>query len=191
MRLLPSAVLISTLLLLHATSFAQDSSKADPTPSEAAHFLSSLKARYGEEAQASPLSFDDVGNGSAITGIKKNKDDKQPTLYQAKIQMQQNGAELNFLIFSECTLTDPTKLTERIIKISGQKVVTYYACANPSGKVTGYRQVYLVKSPKAKEFLISKFHEQKYVFIEFDGFPVPFETVGFTKFWDASSGSAL
>lgn len=180
-----------TLCLVSISNTHAYQTNADISPDEASRFLSLLKINFGEDAQASPLSFDDMENGTAMTGIKKSSADQKPTLFTAKIQPTKDGAELTFLIFAECVLTDTAKLNERIIKIADQKINAFYACGNPSGKPGDYRQVYVIKSAQGKEFARRKFEEKKWVFVEFEGFPVPFETAGFSKFWVASSGSAL
>jgi hypothetical protein len=190
MRSLRLFLFLGLCLVSVSNAYAYQTNE-DISPDEASRFLSLLKIKFGEDAQASPLSFDDMENGTAMTGIKKNSVDQKPTLFTAQIQPTKDGAELMFLVFSECVLTDTSKLNERIIKIAGQKINAFYACGYPPGKLGDYRQVYVIKSAQGKEFARRKFEEKKWVFVEFEGFPVPFETAGFAKFWAASSGSAL
>ena len=124
----------------------------------------------------------------ALTFLYKDKAEKSPPLiFWASIVGVADGADLGFKSSRAC-VSRGDELQERIISVSGQKIQANYMCAKlPSGD----QEVYVIKTNQGKMFVRGEFEKREMVVVELDGLPVPFQTDGFVRAWDKSSGKAL
>jgi len=138
-----------------------------------------------------PLSFAVTKRKYALTGLYKSIDDKNALIHTAEINANKDGADIFFRVNRPCVPTgNVSRLQERVIIVSGQKVETYYTCGYGSSE-SQTNEVYVIKSTSGKEFARKVFSEMKYVFVYLNGLPVPFHTEGFSEAMAESSGKAL
>jgi hypothetical protein len=181
------SILLSGCVISHACA---------QSDSEAAHeqrfieFKAFIAKSFGPDAVVSPRPFGQPFPRSATTTISRNAKDENPRAFAANIVPRKDGAALGFVVYGNCDPTPESELPERIIKVDGQKIISYYAC-KADGKGGDYEGIYVAKSPEGRAFLRARFQKVRYVFVEFEQFTVPFATDGFEKAWADADGVAL
>lgn len=84
--------------------------------------------------------------------MSKSMDDKDLKLFFTNIVSHKDGAWIAFKVNTAFTPSDQRAgLTERVIKISGQKIEAYWMCMGVGGSET--QEAYLIKSAAGNDLI--------------------------------------
>ena len=137
------------------------------------------------------ISFDESKNGTALTAIIKNKNEKKYPVYSAVILDNLEGPTLLFKNYIKCVPTSLKKLVPRSIYIDGQKISAQYMCIKGEGGEENNIGAYQIKNAEGRAFAHNAFSNNMFVFVKFEDVEVPFSSSGFSHIWEEASRPAL
>ena len=129
------------------------------------------------------VSFRQTKTDYAVSSIaKENPNDG--AVHMAQVGVVGENAQIYFLVGKPCEVTSKKNLIDQVIRVSNRNVQSYYQCLKS-------RQGYFLKTDAGRDFVISEFMSNDYVFVELAGEIIPFDTDGFSEIWEKVREPAL
>ncbi|HNS92020.1 hypothetical protein [Thauera sp.] len=137
------------------------------------------------------VSFKDSDYKFAITAIYHGATD-EPSMHLANISSDGDGASISFKIYRKCNVTRREEsLLNRVIRVDGTNISTVVGCGTEPGKPSMTQEVFLLKTPAGRDYVYKQFAENPFVFVDFGGGEIPFDTDGFDEIWKRTNEPAL
>jgi hypothetical protein len=150
------------------------------------HLMREVRSKGASGIKA--VSFRQTEQSYSLTQIVDGED---PPMYFAIITPQKSGAALSFKSTHSCKVTDlDNRLSTRVITVDGRKVSTYVFCGSESD-TSPPGELFMIETAPGREYVHGRFVENEFVFVDFGGVRVPFDTDGFEDVWNKAAEPAL